>query len=654
MKHVIMGTAGHVDHGKTALVQALTSIDCDTHPEEKKRGITINLGFSHLDLENGESVGIVDVPGHKDFVHTMVGGASGIDFVCLVIAADSGIMPQTREHLQILDILGVRSGLIVLTKIDLVDQEIIELAKEEIKEFVVGTGFEDSPVLEVSSITGQGLDVLKNEIAKISDKILEKAEGNVFRMFIDRIFTVSGFGTVVTGSVLSGKLSQDQSAYILPGINDPLRVRRLERHGRAVGLVKAGDRASINLLGLNKEAFKRGMLVSDRQLKETQLVDVRLKLFKQSPKFKLWTQVVFHVGTYEQQARVHLMDKDVALGGEEVLAQVHLAVPAVLLHSDRFVIRNSSSDITLGGGEVIDAMPLHHRRRPEKLIKNIQQLAQGKLSELIFAQARKRYMAISSSDIADILNIDPARVITTIKSKLAPDIRVFMQETEAILIVQAKYDLFVKSVLAVIKGWHRRNPLSDKGISQAELIASLGLGQGSAAEKLLILVLADLTKQQLVTAQEKNWIIFGQKAQLSEKMQHDIALIEEYLQQSAMQVPLRSELETLARQNQISDKDMKQILHYLIKARKTYKIEEDYLHVSVVDACRSKLLSKLMEVKEGLKVAQFRDLVSGNRKICLLLLSQYDKEGFTQRAGDFRVITKKGIQYLKGGKQYDY
>ncbi|MFH1361571.1 MAG: selenocysteine-specific translation elongation factor [bacterium] len=640
MKHFIMGTAGHVDHGKTALVKALTNIECDTHPEEKKRGITINLGFSHLDLDNGTSVGIVDVPGHKDFVHTMVGGASGIDFVVLVVAADSGVMPQTREHLQILDTLGVKAGLVALTKIDLVDEEIKELAIEEIKEFTSGTCLENSPIIEVSSKTGEGLDKLREQLRVISEQIAERPEGKVFRLFVDRIFSVSGFGTVVTGSVLSGKLSRDDKAYLLPGVSDELRARRLERHGQEVESVKSGDRASINLLGLKKESFKRGMVVSDRQLKETSLVDVRLKLFSGSPSFNLWTQVVFHVGTYEKQAKIHLIDRDVALEGEPVLAQVHLDAPAVLMHGDKFVIRNSSSDITLGGGEVIDAAPLHHRRRPEKLIKNIKNVAEGELSELIFAEVRKRFAGVTSQDIADILNIDSQEILSVIKKKVPEDIVSYVIEKEAVLVARPKYEQLNKSIQAVIRGFHRRNPLSEEGISKVELMGSLGLGEGTASAKLLDLVLIDLEKKSLLTKKGKSWTIFGHKPEVNPKMRRDIALVEEFLAKSGMQTPLLSELDLLAHKNQISDKDLKQILYHLVKSRRVYKISEDYLHANIVNSCRVKLLAKLQQVKQGLKVAEFRDLVGGNRKICLLLLAQYDNEGITKRVGDFRVLVR--------------
>ncbi|MFH1618014.1 MAG: selenocysteine-specific translation elongation factor [Candidatus Margulisiibacteriota bacterium] len=642
MKHLIMGTAGHIDHGKTALVKALTNFDCDTHPEEKKRGITINLGFSHLDLPNGSSVGIVDVPGHKDFIHTMVSGASGIDFAALVIAADSGVMPQTREHLQIIDVLGIKKGLVALTKTDLVEPDLVELAKEEIKELTAGTCLDACPIIGVSSVTGQGLDELKHAITKLSEEIEERPEGSVFRMFVDRIFTVSGFGTVVNGSVLSGKLSKDSEAYLLPGGEEKLRARRLERHGKEVDSVKAGDRASINLLGLNKEAFKRGMVICDRQLKPTSLIDVCLKVFAGSPKLNLWTQVIFQSGTYEKQARVHLIDKDIALGGDIVLAQVHLETPVVLMHGDKFVIRNSSSELTLGGGEIIDAAPLHHRRRPEKLISEIKSIAEGKLPELVFAEARKAYSAISSKDIADILNVPDEEVRKVIKGKGPQDILVL----GSILMARKKHEEFKASVLKVINGYHRRNPLSSDGMNKAELMGVMGITAGANTEKLLDLVLAELCGENKIEKRGSSWAVSGHRVVVGEKLSRDFSLVEDFLKKSGMTTPLLSELDALAKANSISDGDLKQILYHLVKGKKAYFIDGNYIHASIVDGCREKLLRKLAEVKEGLTVAGFRDQVGGNRKICLLLLAQYDTEGVTKRNGDFRIITDKGRKIL--------
>ncbi|MEA2096189.1 MAG: selenocysteine-specific translation elongation factor, partial [Candidatus Cloacimonadota bacterium] len=258
-KHLIMGTAGHVDHGKTTLIKALTGYDCDTHKQEKERGITINLGFSHIDLPNGNSVGIVDVPGHADFIKTMVAGACGIDFVLLVIAADEGIMPQTKEHLEIMKTLGITNGIIVLNKIDLVDEELIELATEEVMDFVKDSFLNDASIIQVSSQTKQGINELINEISTLIDPIPQRKIEGLFRMYIDRIFTQEGFGTIVNGSIISGTISKNEPVFLLPNEKE-LRIRRLEHHGKEVSQVSAGDRASFNLVGFKQKDFKHGMV----------------------------------------------------------------------------------------------------------------------------------------------------------------------------------------------------------------------------------------------------------------------------------------------------------------------------------------------------------------------------------------------------------
>jgi len=315
MRHIIMGTAGHIDHGKTALIKALTGIDCDTHRQEKARGITINLGFAHYQLAGGDTIGIVDVPGHRNFVRTMVNGASGIDFALLAVAADDGIMPQTREHLQILEVLNVRAGLVAVTKIDLVEPELADIAVEEVNELIEGTFLTGCPIVKVSSATGEGIDALKDAIVDVAGGLEDRPAGEIFRLFVDRIFTVAGFGTVVTGSVIGGALSVGAKAYLLPGAKE-LRVRRLERHGKETEIVRAGDRASLNLVGLDREDFQRGMIIADRPLRSTTMIDARLRLFEHARSLELWSRAIFHLGTYEQQVRVHLIDHDKLMAGE--------------------------------------------------------------------------------------------------------------------------------------------------------------------------------------------------------------------------------------------------------------------------------------------------------------------------------------------------
>jgi selenocysteine-specific elongation factor len=376
MKHLILGTAGHVDHGKTALIKALTGIDCDTHKEEKERGITINLGFAHLELTDEISIGIVDVPGHRDFIKTMVAGAYGIDFVLLVIASDSGIMPQTREHFNIIKMLGIRYGLVVINKADLVDDDTMELAKLEAMELLESSPLENAPVIAVSAVNGAGIETLKSELLKIAVVIPEKSYASGFRMYIDRIFNVKGIGIVVTGSVLEGGVSVSEDLHLLPGGHGKLKVKSIERHGRQVDKVTAGDRAALNLSGLKYDDFERGMILSSKLLQETNMLDAQVELFPGNIRIGTWSQQIFHTGTFTSKARVHLITKNELHSGEKAVAQIQLEKPAILLANDRFIIRNTSSDMTVGGGIILDPNPLHHRRRTEKLKNTMQNFAQ--------------------------------------------------------------------------------------------------------------------------------------------------------------------------------------------------------------------------------------------------------------------------------------
>ncbi|MBM3437113.1 MAG: selenocysteine-specific translation elongation factor, partial [Bacteroidetes bacterium] len=357
MKHLIIGTAGHVDHGKTALIKALTGIDCDTHKEEKERGITINLGFSHLTLPTGESFGIVDVPGHKDFIKTMVAGAYGIDLVLLVIAADSGIMPQTAEHLKIIEMLGVKHGIVVLNKVDLVDDEMLELAQLETEEFLEGTCLEGTPVVPVSSLRGDGLDNLVNKITEIIPRVQEREKKDHFRMYIDRIFNVKGIGYVVTGSVLEGEIENGKEIYLLPGKNRKMKIRGIERHGESVEKAHCGDRAALNIAGIKSEDFERGMVLSDIQIPETGMIDATFSLFEPDVVIGLWSNVVFFTGTFECSARMHLLTKETLQAGDSGVVQIHLSKPAILENNDKYIVRNSSNDLTLGGGTLLDVQP---------------------------------------------------------------------------------------------------------------------------------------------------------------------------------------------------------------------------------------------------------------------------------------------------------
>jgi selenocysteine-specific elongation factor len=636
-----MGTAGHIDHGKTALIKALTNIDCDTHKEEKRRGITINLGFSHLELPSGDSIGIVDVPGHKDFVNTMVGGASGIDFVLMVIAADSGVMPQTREHLQIMEILGIRHGLIALTKIDLIDDpQLLEISKLEITEFVKGTFLEHCPIIEISSKTKQGLGQLIQQISTIIPKIEEKPCQGVFRMFIDRVFSISGFGTVVTGSVISGTIRLKDKLFLLPGKSNEFIIRRLERHGREVPMVKAGDRASINIVGAAKEIFKKGMVIADRPLQESLLLDGKLTLFANSQKLKTWSQVIFHAGTFESLAKIHLIDKNKLDQKDNALVQIQLQNPSIFQFGDRFVIRNSSSDLTLGGGKIIDISPLFHRRRPEKLIHEMSVIAAGKLNELIAAEVKKHLKAFFIEEMALKLNTSVRVIEQGILHKLPKDVRIYKINRQTIFISTQRQDLISQGIFSKLTDFKTQNPLIRRGISFEEIKSALKIPTGSADEEVLAQILFNQTQTGKLVETNKSWRLADDFPTADEATASHMEFFSRYLERFAMKIPLWSEIIEAGKKRNLSEKDVKQILYNLKTAGTIQRVKDDYIHNAIVNFARKKLIANFATKEDGFSIAEFREIINGNRRICLLLLTIFDHEGLTKRQGDLRILIK--------------
>jgi selenocysteine-specific elongation factor len=638
VKHLIMGTAGHIDHGKTALVKALTGVDCDTHKEEKRRGITINLGFAHLALLNGDTVGIIDVPGH--FVHTMVAGAHGIDFVLMVVAADSGVMPQTKEHLQICRALGIKSGIVAVNKADLVDNAALTAVRGHIEQCTKNTFLDGCAMVNVSAVTGLGIGELKSAIAAAAAAAIQRSSSGVFRMYIDRVFSVSGFGTVVTGSVTGGTLRAGATAWLLP-VDRELRVRRVERYGAEVPEVTAGDRASLNLVGLSKEEFVRGMMVADRPLKSSKLLDVTIRLFEGARSLSVWSQATLIMGTFEAQVRIHLLEKNSLSGGETGLAQLHIPQPCVAQAHDAFVLRGSASDVTIGGGEVIDPHPLHHRRRPQELVEQLKGLAGGTLARLIAIEAAKHPEGTDHISVAQVLNVSPEEVFTAMVPHPPAGIVCFSSEGALHLIGEGRRDAIVEIVKKNLADFHKANPFSEQGRTAEELQGICGLGAGDDARRFAGLFLDSLVQQGTLKRAGATFSLSGHSVALSRQDRGQCVAIEEFMKKSGMQTPLVSDLVVFTGRLGIDDRRLKQLLRYMVTAGVLYAVEGQYLHASIVDKCRALLVNALANTPQGLTVAGFRDLVSGNRKICLLLYSLFDGEGVTERKGDVRVLKKR-------------
>jgi selenocysteine-specific elongation factor len=571
----------------------------------------------------------------------MGAGASGIDIACLVVAADEGVMPQTREHLEIMAILGMKSGVVALTKADLVEPDVLALAHEEITELLSGTFLEDGAVVPVSAKTGAGLPELLRAIDRCVEQTAERPRGEVFRMFVDRIFTVAGFGTVVTGSVLGGSVRKEDTVHLLPGDKE-LRVRRLEHHGREVETVSAGDRASMNLVGLDRRDFERGMVVADRRLRTTMLVDARLRFFDHTRPAGLWSQGLFLLGTYEAQARVHGIDRDAIRPGETALVQIHLPSPCVIQVGDRFVLRSTSNDLTLGGGEVIDAAPLHHRRRPTELVERLQRIAEGKLPELVAAEVRKRVRPVGEESVAVDMNVSPDEVAAVVDAGMPGDIMVLQTERGRYLTTKSAYERLAAGAVKAIEAYHRRNPLDEGGSTVEELVGKLNLTPDSTGHEVLRTILRRLEEAGAVKRVGHTRALASHDVTISAELAEKIEVVEGYLRGSGLQTPLASELAAVARQNGIEEREMKRILRYLAGSRRVYEIEGSYLHASVVDPLRDRLVAALEKRPAGMRVAHFRDLIGGNRKICLLLYALFDREGITEREGDVRVLTDEG------------
>jgi selenocysteine-specific elongation factor len=645
-----MGTAGHVDHGKTALIKALTGIDCDTHKEEKERGITINLGFSHLELPSGNSIGIVDVPGHKDFIKTMVAGAYGIDLVLLVVAADSGIMPQTTEHFNIIRMLGIKHGIVVLNKTDLVDEEMLELAKFEIMEFLEKTPFKDAPIIGVSSLTGSGIPELTEQIDRMVSIIPERKTGNIFRLYIDRIFNIKGHGLVVTGSVLNGAVETGDELFLLPGRNDRLKIRSIERHGKTVQKVVAGERAALNLSGLKFIDFERGMLLSNRDIAETALLDAQLKLFENDVRLGVWSQVIFHTGTFNTKARIHLIDKDLVQGGEEVIVQIHLEKPAILLNKDKFIIRNSSNDLTLGGGTIVDVSPLHHRRRTQKLSDSLRQVVNAILSQenmlsLIELELKKEGRPLFAHSLASSLDIEIGELVEICSTEGANSILMYDFQEGKLLVSAAFEQALAEKIVEEITLHHQKNQIFEDGPEQKEMAGKLNFK--SATElKYLDLLIKKMLGNSILKKSGKTLALQSHRAKIDPKMQEQIDWLEKTILDFGMQKTSYAELETLALKRNPNKGLLKMLLNYLVKKSRIFYDGEDVIHQTMVESARQKLLKTLAAKANGINEKEFRELIGGTKKIVQVLIDLFIDEGIIEKRTFYLMITEEGRDYL--------
>lgn len=626
MKTLIIGTAGHIDHGKTALIKALTKIDCDTHKEEKRRGITINLGFSHLDFEDGNTYGIIDVPGHKDFINTMITGASGMDMVLLIVAADSGIMPQTIEHLNIVSTLGITKLIVVLTKTDLVDEDLVELATMEILELLENYNYENAAVIPVSAHKNIGLDLLKDTINETAANLPEKSKTGGFRMYIDRIFSVTGKGTVVTGSVLAGKILVGDELFLYPGEKE-MKVKGIQKHGLSVEEAEAGTRTAINLSGFKPDEFEKGMILCEKKSVSSVLLDACMSVFAGAPEMKLWSTVMFQSGSFECLAKIHLLDKDKLGENQNAIIQIHLSKPAWLLAGDKFILRNSSADKTTGGGTIIDIFPLHHRKRTAKLIQELEVLSDSILKRGNSA----KLVAITLNREAVPLSVQQVSTITGIPLEEMPEpqiglFEVLGDEGNPLLISSTILGELKSSLTKILENHHIQNNIFEAGLTIAELSGKDKRFTGKSGTQFLYLVLQKMKDDSLIDNFGQTWRLFGHSANLSDSQKKHIKWLEDEILNYELQKPVYAEIEEKARDMSISKDMLKNYLKYLQTKDRIFWHDNEFVHLDILNKC-SEIIVNHLKTKVVIDIREFREILQATKKICPVLMNMMEKQG---------------------------
>ncbi len=644
-----IGTAGHVDHGKSTLVKVLTGIDPDRLAEEKERGMTIDLGFAWLTLPSGREVSIVDVPGHESFIKNMLAGVGGIDAALLVVAADEGVMPQTREHLAILDLLRVRRGVVALTKADLVDEEWLELVREEIFEHLKHTTLAEAAILPVSAYTKQGIPELLVELDRVLDVEQERQNIARPRLPVDRVFSMTGFGTVVTGTLLDGGFKVGQEVEILPqGLHT--RIRTLQTHKRQVEQAQPGSRVAMNLTNIPRSDLTRGnVVVLPGQVHTTLLFDARIDLLADAPRpLTHNTQVDLYIESQEVPAKVRLLDVEELQPGKSAWVQLRLNSPAVLARRDRFILRIPSPSLTIGGGEVVDVAPRYHKRFQEQVVSVLERLSQGTPEELVLAALDRRSVrAISGTSkaftkvagtkqgLVGYELIDAAK-----QSNLAVDVTLQILETllsegrvkqvGTLWFAQHIWELLVEEAVRLVQEQHQHYPLRS-GLSKEEWRSRLNLTSKMASD-----VFAQLQEEGVLQVVADTGRVGGGLIRLpgftphfTPTQQQKVEQVLRVFAENPYTPPVRSEADALA---------SVEIINALIEQGQLVKLGDGVLFLQETYTQALTLLVDYLDVHVTMTVAEARDTLNASRKYILPLLEHMDALHITRRAGDVRTL----------------
>lgn len=623
MKNIIIGTAGHIDHGKTTLIKALTGKDTDRLKEEKLRGITTDLGFAYFDLPSGIRAGIIDVPGHEKFIKNMLAGAHGIDIVMLVIAADEGVMPQTKEHVDILSFLDIKAGIIVLTKCDLVEKDWLLIVEEDVRENLKGTFLENAPIVHVSSVTGEGLDILVNTLDELAQKVKERSSEGIFRLPVDRVFSIAGFGTVVTGTLISGKIKVGDKVMIYPKMIES-RVRNLQVHERNVECAFAGQRTAINLANVKAEEIERGDVIAPPEaIIPSTMIDVKLSLLKEAKTLKNRERIRFYTGASEVIGRAVLLDRDELHGGESCYAQIYLEDCVSVLRKDKFVIRTYSPMLTIGGGIVLDPNPEKHKRFDIEVIEtlsNIEKLGDEFVIEKLVYES---LLPLSEEEIkrkANVVDIGKFSLKNLIKLKLEEKDYFYHLE---------KYEEMCLRTKEILEDFHRKNPLKE-GISKGELRNKLF---GDIKSKLCDFIFELMEKEEIIKIKNQLVALKDFKVVLNEEQEKLKERIIKIYRDSKFEPPKLSELEGYP--------EIIPMVEYLVSIGELVKLDEEiFLSKDNYEEAQNVAINYLKENKE-ITLAVYRDLLNTSRKYAMAILEYFDFIKLTKRIGDVRVLARE-------------
>jgi selenocysteine-specific elongation factor len=642
MREIVLGTAGHVDHGKTSLIRALTGVETDRLKEEKKRGITIELGFAFMDLPCGHRIGIVDVPGHEKFVKTMVSGVSGIDLLAFVVAADEGIMPQTVEHFDICRLMGVKNGLVVVTKKDLVDPEWLEMVHDEIEEFCLGSFLEGAPIIDVSSTTGEGIEDVRSVIDGLVRGFDFHEVFGPFRLSVDRIFAMKGFGAVVTGTSISGRTRLGDDLRIYP-TGKIAKIRGIQVHSAAVEEVEAGHRTAINLQGVDVGDIERGMVLApDGVLQPSYMLDCQFHYLAINAKaLKHRSRVRVHLGTAEILGRISLLDRDELQPGEDAVVQLLLEDTASVWPGDRYVIRSYSPVMTIGGGEVLGNVSPRKRKRLSDADRSYnasigEVLQHGSIEEkMLFFLKESRGNGLTADELGIRIGLFGKHLKKEVSAPLSTKKIVVVDSSTQRYVVVAEAEKVKEMILAQLAAYHQKNPLQ-AGIAKEELRSVLGK---KVDQKVFTYCVNELIRKNFIVQEESVIKLSGHEVALQadeEQLRKELA---QWYREKGLSTPTIKE--TMERFGDYPAKLVREVIDLQLREGKMVKISESlFYETAVINPLIDSVIAYITENGE-IDAASFKDLTGLTRKFSIPILEYLDRVKLTMRIGDKRILRKK-------------